>query len=649
MEEIIVWGRALQLLGMAESASQGIVGYADFSTRPLMRVGELVEVVPGMIATQHSGSGKANQYFLRGMNLDHGSDFSARFDGVPINNRTHAHAQGYLDLNFIIPEVVERVEYRKGPYYADIGDFSAAGASFFKTYDRLERGFAELALGTMNDVRVVAGDSRDFGEGSLIYAGEMVTRDGPWELAEDLEKLNGMVKYTGRIGGVDAQISGMAYSADWNSTDQIPLRALEQGLSRFGFIDPYLGGSSNRYTLSSTLLFGSTEVVAYATRYEMNLRSNPTYFLNDPINGDEIEQEDRRMIYGVTMDWEGEDLGRDVLVTPRFGGELRLDDADEINLFRTAARQRIGSVREDSAEVLSLSLYADAEVYWNDRLRTTFGLRGDFFDFDVTALNPANSGSGSDSLIQPKFGVVYSLADGMELYGSVGKGFHTNDARGVTITADPVTGDPVQPVDAIVEAVGSEIGFRSEAWEDVKFTAAMFWLDLDSELLFVGDAGTSEPSDATERRGIEISTFWQPRDSLVFDLTAAKTRGRYKGLPAGQDRIPDAHELVVGAGVSWISPRGITASLRLRHFAEAPLIEDNSISKDSSTLVNLGVSYEFGNFEIGLDVLNLFDAKDDDIAYFFESQLPGEASAVEDIHFHPVESRAFKAIFRWRL
>lgn len=649
MEEIIVWGRALELLGMADSASQGVVGYADFSTRPMLRVGELVEVVPGMIATQHSGPGKANQYFLRGMNLDHGSDFSARFDGVPVNHRTHAHAQGYLDLNFIIPEIVERVEFRKGPYYADIGDFSAVGATFFRTYDRLERGFAELAIGTENDVRIVGGNSVDVGEGSLLYAGEFATRDGPWALPQDVEKLNGMIKYTGRIGGIDAQISGTAYTSDWNATDQIPQRAVDQGLSRFGFIDPDLGGSSSRYTISTTLLFGSTEIVAYATNYEMNLYSNPTYFLNDPVNGDEIEQEDRRNIYGVTFDWEGEDLGSDIPITPRIGGELRIDDASEINLFNTVGRQRIGSVREDSAEVMSLSLYADAEVFWTNRLRTTFGLRADYFDFDVTAMNPLNSGSGSDSLVQPKFGLAYSLTDGTEVYGSLGKGFHTNDSRGVVITVDPVTGNPVDPVDAIVEARGAEIGFRSEAWDDVKFTAAAFWLDLDSELLFVGDAGTSEPSDATKRRGIEFSTFWQPRESLVFDLTAAKTDGRYVGVPVGQDRIPDAHEVVVGAGATWISPRGFTASLRIRHFADAPLTEDGSVQKDDSTLVNLGLSYAFGNFEIGIDVLNLFDANDDDIAYFFESQLAGEPAPVDDIHFHPVESRAVRAMLRYRL
>ena len=235
IDEVVVWGRGLDLLGSADSASHGIVGYSDFSTRPMLRVGELVEVVPGMMATQHSGPGKANQYFLRGMNLDHGSDFSARFDGMPVNMRSHAHATGYLDLNFVIPEIIETVEYRKGPYYADMGDFSAAGGSLFKSYDRLEQSFAEIQAGTENDYRFVGASSLEVGSGDLLYALEYSVRDGPWVLEQDLNKINALLKYTGTYQGADVRISALAYDAEWNSTNQIPLRAVETGTtSRFG-------------------------------------------------------------------------------------------------------------------------------------------------------------------------------------------------------------------------------------------------------------------------------------------------------------------------------------------------------------------------------------------------------------------------------
>jgi outer membrane receptor protein involved in Fe transport len=648
MEEIVVWGRASQLLGAADAASQGVVGYADFSTRPLLRVGELVEVVPGMIATQHSGPGKANQYFLRGINLDHGSDFAARFDGMPINFRTHAHAQGYLDLNFIIPEVVERVEYRKGPYYADSGDFSLAGSISFKTYDRLERPFSELVLGSENDYRLVAAGSHDLADGTLLYAGELAARDGPWELEQDLDKLNGLIKYSGRIGDLETQITASAYTSEWVSTDQIPQRAVESGqLTRFGFIDPAIGGESTRLSVAATLYMGATELVVYGSRYELNLLSNPTYFLNDPINGDEIEQEDRRSILGAIArrDWDTSWGNR--LVFPTVGAELRYDKVDELNLFNTVARQRVGSVREDEAQELSVGIFAEAEILLTDKLRSTIGLRGDFYDFDVTSKIPANSGGGSESLVQPKLGLAYEIANGMEIYANYGTGFHSNDVRGVTIRVDPVSGDPATPVETLVEGEGYEFGYRSEAWEGLKFSVVAFWLDLDSELLFIGDAGTTEPSGATRRHGIELSAFWEASDRLVVDLTAAKTHGRYKDAPAGENRIPDAHEFVLGAGATWVLPR-LTASFRVRHFSDAPLTETGSVSKGDSTLANLGISYDFGKVEVGVDVLNLFDAEDDDIAYFFESRLIDEPAPMEDIHFHPVESRAVRASARWR-
>ena len=541
-EEIIVWGRATELLGEADSASHGVVGYADFSTRPMMRVGELVEVVPGMMATQHSGSGKANQYFLRGMNLDHGSDFSARFDGMPVNMRTHAHASGYLDLNFMIPEIIEKVEYRKGPYYADMGDFSAAGGSLFKTYDTLDEGFVQADVGTQDDYRLVAADSFEFGNGDLLIAGEFYSRNGPWVLEEDLEKYNGMIKYTGNHGGVDTRLALMGYSAEWNSTNQIPLRAVESGLiSRFGFIDPDLGGNSSRYTINGGLAWEDYEIGAYISYYDMNLINNPTYFLNDPVNGDEFEQEDRRLIYGLTANYATETTLGDFDVLPKLGFELRYDDVDELNLFNTVARERIGFVRQDEAQELSLSFFGEAQIYITDKLRTTFGLRWDYYDYDILAIRPENSGTGSDSLFQPKLAVAYTFNDHLEFYGNYGTGFHSNDARGAVITVDPVSGAPADPVDTLVEADGAEIGMRIDAFDGFRLTLAGFWLELESELLFVGDAGTSEPNDATRRVGIEADAFWEVNDWLVLDAAITKTDGKFKGLPDGQNEIPDAH------------------------------------------------------------------------------------------------------------
>lgn len=643
MEEITVWGRGISLLGSADSASQGLVGYSDFSTRPLLRVGELVEVVPGMIATQHSGSGKANQYFLRGMNLDHGTDFSVHFEGVPVNFRTHAHGQGYLDINFMIPELVETVSYRKGTYYADVGDFSGAGSASFKTYDRLEQGFAEITAGEDGYQRLIIADSFDIGQGHLLLGGEMQYQDGPWDLPEDVEKYNALVKYSAQIGDVSAHLIATAYRNSWNATDQIPHREVESGrLSRFGFIDPDIGGETERYSLIGKAKWNNFDATLYAIHYQLNLFSNPTYFQEDTVNGDEIEQADKRQIYGGSLRYENQMQLSGYRIIPKAGLEFRYDDIGDTNLYQTVARNRTAALIDDQVQEFSTSAFAEAEIFWTDRLRTTLGLRADYYNWDVTAKAPGsqgNSGSGSDSILSPKFSMAYTIADQTEIYASYGQGFHSNDVRGVEVTDNPV--------EALVKIDGAELGIRSEAVDNLKITLAAFWLETDSELIFVGDAGTTEPSNGAKRYGVELSAFWQPVDWLVLDLTAAKTKARFKGLPSGEDHVPDAHEFVAGAGITATLNNGFTGSLRARHFGSAPLNEADSVSKDSTTLVNLGLSYDFGKLEVGLDVLNLLDTEAHDIEFLFESQLAGETAPVEDIHFHPVAPRSIRASIRY--
>lgn len=648
IEEVVVWGRSLQLLGTADSSSQGVVGYADFSTRPLARVGELVEVVPGMIATQHSGPGKANQYFLRGFNLDHGSDFSTFFDGMPVNLPTHAHAQGYMDLNFIIPEIIERVDFQKGPYFANTGDFSLAGSNTMKTYDRLSAGFVEATFGSGDEVRLVAADSVATEQGDILYALEHQQTNGQFDLDQDVRKFNGLLKYTGLIAGIPSRITASAYDSEWISTNQVPRRAVTSGqIGRFGFIDPDLGGDSYRVSLSGQFELGTWDLTAYASAYAMSLINNPTYLLNDPVNGDEFEQEDKRALFGGTLSrsQEFEWFGRSAIAT--LGTALRYDDVQELNLFNTKSRRRTGSVREDEAQELSVSGFAEVQVAVTDALRVTTGLRVDRVSFDVAALQPENSGSDSDVLVQPKLGLAYRVNDSLELYANYGHGFHSNDVRAAVNRVDPVTGDATEAQDILVEGRGGEIGFRYDTLRGLNFTVTAFELATDSELVFVGDAGTTEPSDPTRRSGVELNAFYSLSDTLVVDFSAAQAKGYFRGLPSGEDSITDAHERVAAAGLTYVGNKGITASLRVRHFGDAALTEDEAIMKESSTLVNVGLSRSFGQWEIGVDVLNALDADDDDIAYFFESRLAGEPEAVEDIHFHPANPRTIRAMFRY--
>ena len=648
IEELVVWGRSLQLLGSADSASQGVVGYADFSTRPLARVGELVEVVPGMIATQHSGPGKANQYFLRGFNLDHGSDFSTFFEGMPVNFRTHAHAQGYMDLNFIIPEIIERVDFKKGPYSANTGDFSLAGTSSMKTYDTLERGFVEVTAGSGDEIRVVAANSFSTEQGSLLYALEHQQTNGMFGLDQDVRKYNGLLKYTGEIDGIPSQLTLTAYDSEWISTNQVPQRAVASGqIDRFGFIDPDLGGQSHRYSLSGRFELGEWDLAAYASAYYMSLINNPTYVLNDPINGDEFEQEDERLLFGGSLLRKGAFDFLGLQAASLVGAEARYDDVQELNLFNTRSRVRYDSVREDDAQELSLSAYAESEFMVSEKLRLTTGLRVDYIRFDVEALRPQNSGSDNDALLQPKFGLAYRLADSLEFYANYGHGFHSNDVRAAVNRIDPITGEDTEAQDILVEGRGGEIGFRYDNLRGFNVTLTAFELATDSELVFVGDAGTTEPSDPTRRSGVELNAFYSINDRLVIDFSAARASGHFRGLPDGENSITDAHENVAAAGLSYVGTQGITASLRLRYFGDAALTEDESLMKEDSTLVNAGVSYAFGAWEMGIDALNLFDAEDDDIAYFFESRLPGELEAVEDIHFHPSNPRIIRAMLRY--
>lgn len=643
---VYVFGRAIQLTGEAQSASEGIVGFADFETRPLLRPGELVEVIPGMIATQHSQGGKANQYFLRGFNLDHGTDFAGSFDGVPLNLRSHAHMSGYLDINFLIPEIVQSVEFRKGVHYAENGDYSAAGSASFTTYDVLSENFVQADITTDGEYRGLVAGSQELGDGAAILGAlQYDGGDGPFDRPEELQKYVGYLKYSRPVGDGVLRLSLMGYDNTWYATDQIPLRAVEQNIiGRFGTLDPDLGGDTHRYLATASMEWSSAELTAYVQNYALNLYGNPTFYL-DQTEGDQFVQIDDRKSLGANGQWRHETQFGSMDTTFRVGGGFHTDFIDRVALVKTMNRMPTGSIRDDEATITLANVWADTTLHLTDKWRATVGGRVDHVIFDVTSLQPENSGDGDGSLFSPKFSTAYTLTPELELYAAYGKGFHTNDPRGVSTVVDPVSGDPVDPVNLFAESEGGEIGARYEPHPDFNISGSIFALELDSELIFVGDAGTSEPSDATERSGIEISSFWQAADWLVLDAQAAWSKARFKDAP-GADYVPNSVEFVGGAGATFLWGDGWESSLRVRHLGEAALIEDNSVRAPTTTLVNLGVSKDFGRFELGIDILNLLDAEDNDITYFYESQLQGEAAPVEDIHFHPVHPRSVKFVLK---
>ena len=654
LEEVVVTARRIGLIGVSRAASEGIVTRIQLEGRPVLRPGEVLETVPGLIVTQHSGSGKANQYFLRGFNLDHGTDFATWVDGVPVNMPTHAHGQGYADINFLIHELVDEVHYRKGTWFADEGNFSAAGAARLSYLKDAGAPLASVTAGQDGYRRVLASASPSLAGGTLLLGVDWSTTDGPWTLPEDFRKTSGLVKYSRGGSDFGFAATAMGYDGRWNSTDQIPQRAVEAGaIPRFGHIDPTDGGSSHRYSASiDTWSRGDDRawnVSAYALDYRLDLISNFTYAL-DQGNGDQFEQFDDRWVLGgrIVYDAEASLNDRDGLL--RLGVEARRDDIDTVGLYRTIARQRFDTIRQDRVTQAQYSAFASHEQRWMPWLRTEAGLRFDAFDFDVRSDLAANSGRASDSIVQPKLTIVLGPWADTEVFLNSGRGFHSNDARGTTIRVDPVDGvTPVERVDPIVAATGTEIGVRSAPAPGLQWSAALWNLDIDSELLFVGDGGFTESSRASRRYGLELGAYWSPFDWLIVDADYAWAHARFTGDDPAGNHIPGAVETVVSAGVTVARDAGWFGGARLRYFGPAPLVEDDSVRSKSTLLVNADVGYRFSRpFEVVATVFNLFDAEDNDISYFYESQLPGEPGPVADIHFHPVEPRTLRLTVTFR-
>ncbi len=650
LDAIEVTASPEDLLGTADSATQGTVTRQQLESRPLLRPGELIEAVPGLIITQHSGDGKANQYFLRGFNLDHGTDFSATLDGVPLNLPTHGHGQGYLDLNFLIPELVRGVQYHKGPYFAGVGDFASAGAAEIGYVNALEHGIAELGYGQSGYRRGLLADSPELGGGRLLYAIELFDNDGPWDQPENYEKLNGVLSWRRGDNSNWMRVSAMGYHADWDATDQVPQRAIDSGIiSRFGSLDPSDGGKTHRYSLSldtqRTRGDAVTRTSAYLVDYEFDLFSNFTFFLNDPENGDQFEQVDERLISGATLShsWTGKLAGREL--THSAGLQLRNDAISHVGLYHTRNLERLETIRSDDVTQTSLAAYYEAALQWSPWLRGVFGLRADRYWYDVASSIPENSGKETDAIASPKLSLVVGPWHKTEYYLNLGYGFHGNDARGTTIKVDPKTLEPAEPVDPLVRSKGAEIGLRTAIVPGLQSSLALWRLTLDSELLFVGDAGTTEASRPSRRHGIEWANYYQPLPELTIDADFALTQTRFTDDdPAGKE-IPGAIARTVSVGVAYTPARGWFAGARLRHFGPRPLVEDDSVRSKASTLVSARVGYKFGKaWKAALDVYNLFDREVSDIDYFYTSRLPGEPDeGVADVHTHPAEPRTLRA------
>ena len=605
IEEIIVFGRNTDLVGSAEAASEGSVGGADLLVRPLFKTAELLESMPGMVAVQHSGSGKANQYFLRGFNLDHGTDYSVFVDGMPMNLRSHGHGQGYLDVNGLIPETVERIDYRKGPYRADLGDFSMAGASFIHTIDRLDDNFVSFESGQYGWNRMAGGMSQDTARGTLTFVGEYKQNDGPWEKDEDLNHVSLWSKYLTDTDFGQLMVTFSGYQADWDPTEQVPERAFGSTAcpDEYCSLDPTAEGETSRWIVTTEVTGDDWSGTLFAQHYDWTMSSNPTYDY-------QINQFDKRW----TIGGKGEKtLIEEMNYQVIAGANFRYDDASRVGVEHTDRGQFVDPISENEIQEGSYGAFAEATWYATDTLRVIGGVRADYYNFDVTAFN-ANSSEGSahDSRVSPKVALAWQALDDVELYANWGRGFHSNDARGIVNTNAPVPG--------LSPGTGYEVGGRL-AVGDFKFTSSYWWLDQDSELIFVGDSNSMEPKGGSEREGFELTMFWQPLYWLGVDAVYTESEARYVNNPDGI-YVEQAVEESAQVGIS-ASKDDWDLALRARYLGPYALTADNSQRADALTTVSLRGAWHWNNLTAYAEVINLLDTDKKEIVYYYPAFVPG--------------------------
>ena len=655
-----VQGRADDLVGIAASATQGTVGATEIQDRPILRSGEVLEAVPGVIITQHAGGGKANQYFLRGFNLDHGTDIAVFLDDMPLNLPSHAHGEGYSDMNTVIPEFVKGVNYQKGPYYADVGNFSSAASAHVEFFKTLPQNFFQVESGMDGYGRAVFGMSQDAGKGSLLYGGEAYHDNGPWTTHEDnFYKYNGLVTYS--QGGDDRgfSITARGYRGTWHSSDQIPVDAIPL-VGYFGALNPTDGGESQRYSLQSEWHRGGanseTRIMAYGFYYDLNLFSDFTYYLDDPVKGDQFEQQDRRWVAGFDARHTifGQWFGRKVETT--FGLQLRNDWVHN-GLFRTEDRMRtdkndVNACNDEpipqcvthpnltailpAATDLNkftdtvVSFYAENKIQWASKFRSVVALRGDDANYVVTSLTPTyvspifgsvdfaklNSGSANKFLPSPKASLIFGPWANTEFYAQGGFSFHSNDARGATQKEEPISPDnpfptPSTPISPLVQTKGAEVGLRTAAVPHLQSTLALWYLHSNSELQQDGDTGSTVASEQSSNRyGIEFANFYKPQEHLAFDFDIADSRAQFTQIDpadaaftnlggrqypvqgAGGKLVPEAVKVVISSGVTLHDFRRFSGALRLRYFGPRDLTSDGINRSKATALVNGEFGYQ---------------------------------------------------------
>ncbi|MCB1215570.1 MAG: TonB-dependent receptor plug domain-containing protein, partial [Deltaproteobacteria bacterium] len=609
--------------------------------RPHVTINQLLEVVPGLTVIQHAGGGKATQYYLRGFDADHGTDIRFELDGLPINLVSHGHGQGFTDLNFIIPELVESLETDKGPYQADQGDFATAGSVAFKLKKEIKANEFAFSGGRFNTWRGLGlwGDTWD--RHAFYFASEVYATDGPFENDENFLKLNLWGRGHFHQGNWETTLTTSFYQGDWNASGQIPLPLVESGvLSRFGSLDPSEGGQTRRFQFYAESQWTPSDrqqlkILPYYYHYDFNLFSNFTFFLEDPVNGDQIEQRDDREVFGLKLDYERIDEWKKVTFKSRMGGGFRLDWITN-SLNHTVEREFLSSMVSNHIRQLNPYFFLEEDFQLTSWFRLVAGLRWDSIYLKVEdLLDQGVEGSHFGQIWQPKLSMIFSPHQKLDVFLNFGRGFHSNDARGVV--------DPVQSASLFAGAWGGELGFRLKPKPGLEVSVAAWLLHLESELVFVGDAGTTEPSDASLRTGVETEVSWKILPWLWAYGNFTWTHGQLLGVPSGLDAIALAPSWTLGAGLSADHSSGFYGSLSLDAIGDRPANEDNSLRAEGFMIWNLMAGYRFKNLKIfpnpesrlalQVDVINLFNAHYRSAQFATTSRPVAGGAVVDDIHF----------------
>ncbi len=614
-----------------------LISSIDIKLRPINNSQEVLRMVPGLFIGQHAGGGKAEQIFLRGFDIDHGTDINISADGIPVNMVSHAHGQGYADLHFVIPELIESVGFKKGPYTAEKGNFTTAGWVDFQTKDILDKGFVKLEAGQFDTYRGMAAfdllsDAKKKQGESAYMAGEYSFSNSYFDSPQHFRRINGIAKYNKKIGGntyLNTSISH--FYSKWNHSGQIPDRAVAAGLiSHFGAIDDKEGGETSRTNLSLKLTteLSHGELIknqVYYSHYNFELYSNFTFFLVDSINGDQIRQKENRNMFGYNGSYTKSGYLAGMPAETSFGITYRQDLTDSTELSRTVNRSEItkrlmlGNINETN-----LGAYVNETITLRSDLSLNASLRYDQFFNRYQDLLASTKGRAKAGILSPKVNLYYTPIKNLQLYVNAGKGFHSNDTRVVVVQKGK---------DILPPAYGTDLGLNWKPAPRLFLNVAAWYLWLKQEFVYVGDEGVVEPSGRTIRKGIDLTARYQLSKNLIFDTDVNITKPRSIDQEKGNDHIPLAPVFTSTGGLTFKKTIGWNGSLRYRYMADRPANEDNSIVAKGYFIADALLNYTEKCYNIGFSVMNILNTKWKETQFATESRLKSETASVEEIHF----------------